>query len=35
MVVEEAMHNPPVWGIGRQTIAADHIGGFDLRPGRS
>jgi len=34
MVVEEAMRlYPPVWGIGRQAIAADHIGGYDIPPG--
>jgi cytochrome P450 len=31
MVVEEAMRlYPPVWGIGRQTIAADEIAGYDI-----
>jgi cytochrome P450 len=34
MVVEEAMRlYPPVWGIGRQTIAADRIGGYDIPAG--
>ncbi len=34
MVVEEAMRlYPPVWGIARQTIAADSIGGFDIPAG--
>jgi cytochrome P450 len=34
MVVEEAMRlYPPVWGIGRQAIRADSIGGFPLPPG--
>jgi cytochrome P450 len=31
MVVEEAMRlYPPVWGIGRQTIGPDRIGGYDI-----
>jgi cytochrome P450 len=34
MVVEEAMRlYPPVWGIGRQSIAADEIGGYDIPAG--
>jgi len=34
MVVEEAMRlYPPVWGVGRQTIAADRIGGYDIPAG--
>jgi cytochrome P450 len=34
MVVEEAMRlYPPVWGIGRQAIAADEIGGYDVPAG--
>lgn len=34
MVVEEAMRlYPPVWGVGRQTIEADHIGGYDVPAG--
>ncbi len=34
MVVEEAMRlYPPVWGIGRQTIAADRIDGWDVPAG--
>jgi cytochrome P450 len=33
-VVEEAMRlYPPVWGIGRQTIAADTIGGYEIPAG--
>jgi len=35
MVVEEAMRlYPPVWGIARQTIAADRIGGYDIPAGQ-
>jgi cytochrome P450 len=31
MIVEEAMRlYPPVWGIGRETIEADEIGGYDI-----
>ena len=34
MVVEEAMRlYPPVWGIGRQAVAADRIGGYDVPAG--
>jgi cytochrome P450 len=34
MVVEEAMRlYPPVWGVGRQAIAADRIGGYDIPAG--
>jgi cytochrome P450 len=34
MVVEEAMRlYPPVWGISRQAIAADEIGGYDIPAG--
>ncbi len=34
MVVEEAMRlYPPVWGIGRQTIGPDRIGGYDVPAG--
>jgi cytochrome P450 len=34
MVVEEAMRlYPPVWGIGRQAIGADRIGGYDIPAG--
>jgi cytochrome P450 len=34
MVVEEAMRlYPPVWGIGRQAIAADEIGGWKIPAG--
>jgi cytochrome P450 len=34
MVVEEAMRlYPPVWGIGRQAIAADRIAGWDVPAG--
>jgi len=34
MVVEEAMRlYPPVWGIGRQSIAADRIAGWDIPAG--
>lgn len=34
MVVEEAMRlYPPVWGIGRQAVAADEIGGYDIPAG--
>jgi cytochrome P450 len=34
MVVEEAMRlYPPVWGVGRQSIAADRIGGYDIPAG--
>jgi cytochrome P450 len=34
MVVEEAMRlYPPVWGIGRQTIGPDEIGGYDIPAG--
>ena len=35
MVVEEAMRlYPPVWGIARQTIAADRIGEYDVPAGQ-
>jgi cytochrome P450 len=34
MVVEEAMRlYPPVWGVGRQSIGADRIGGYDIPAG--
>jgi cytochrome P450 len=34
MVVEEAMRlYPPVWGIGRQALGADQIGGYDVPAG--
>jgi cytochrome P450 len=34
MVVEEAMRlYPPVWGIGRQSVGADRIGGYDIPAG--
>ena len=34
MVVEEAMRlYPPVWGVGRQAIAADRIGDYDIPAG--
>jgi cytochrome P450 len=34
MVVAEAMRlYPPVWGIGRQAIAADRVGGYDIPAG--
>jgi cytochrome P450 len=34
MIVEEAMRlYPPVWGIGRQTIAPDRIGGYQIPAG--
>jgi cytochrome P450 len=34
MVVEEAMRlYPPVWGIGRQSIGPDEIGGYDIPAG--
>jgi cytochrome P450 len=34
MVVEEAMRlYPPVWGIGRQTIDADEVAGYDIPAG--
>jgi cytochrome P450 len=34
MVVEEAMRlYPPVWGVGRQAVAADEIGGYEIPAG--
>ena len=34
MVVDEAMRlYPPVWGIGRQTIGADEVAGYDIPAG--
>lgn len=34
MIVEEAMRlYPPVWGIGRQSIGPDSIGGYDIPAG--
>jgi cytochrome P450 len=34
MVVEEAMRlYPPVWGVGRQAIAVDEIGGYEIPAG--
>jgi cytochrome P450 len=34
MVLEETMRlYPPVWGLGRQAIAADSIGGYPIRAG--